>query len=372
MPEPGKTHYDQLIKETSRQLAICNACRYCEGYCAVWDAIEYRKEFTRGDISYLSNLCHDCGECFDVCPFVPPHEFNVDIPAALSEVRKLTYKEYATPSSSSKLYEKPGRVSVIIGIVSLVVLVLLAYLTGGMGQLGKTISGPGSFYVILPNLVIDIAGTLLALFFIISWLISGSKFLKGTSGDTISFKSYSSALKDGLSGKWMKGGGAGCNYPDRESRGSYLKVALHSMVLYGFLLDLLATITAFIEQDFFGIMPPFPVLSIPVFSGTAGGLLIISGVSLFLFFDGRHEGSKGAGMKMMDRIFLASLLLTAFTGMLLLVMRATQFMGILFLIHISVVSTLFVSAPYGKFVHLVYRGLSTAKYYEEKSKFETS
>lgn len=376
MPESENrtsTYYDKLIQDTSRQLAICNACRYCEGFCAVWDAIEYRKEFSRGDISYLSNLCHDCGECYDVCPFVPPHEFKVDIPAAMSEVRMHTYGEYASPESSARLYDRPLSTAALIGGISFITVIALFLVFGKPSRLFGVLSGSGSFYVILPNIVIDFAGSLLALFFLASWAVSGMKFLRDTStGGRIGLSPILLAARDGLSGKWMRGGGAGCNYPQREERGSYLKFSLHTMILYGFLLDLLATVSAFIEQDFVGIMPPYPVLSIPVLSGIAGGLLIIAGVTAFLYFDSLESGPKKGDMKTLDRAFMLSLLLTALTGLLLLVLRDSPFMGTMLLIHISVVSTLFITAPYGKFVHLVYRGLAMAKYHQEKADAENS
>ena len=31
--------------EVSRQMQICNACRYCEGFCAVFPAMTRRLEF---------------------------------------------------------------------------------------------------------------------------------------------------------------------------------------------------------------------------------------------------------------------------------------------------------------------------------------
>jgi len=45
--------------EVARVLQICNACRYCEGYCAVFPAMTRRLDFTRADVQYLSNLCHN-------------------------------------------------------------------------------------------------------------------------------------------------------------------------------------------------------------------------------------------------------------------------------------------------------------------------
>src|SRR5215469_14752378 len=66
--------------EVGRILQICNACRYCEGFCAVFPAMTRRLEFGKADIHYLANLCHNCGACLHACQYAPPHEFAVNVP----------------------------------------------------------------------------------------------------------------------------------------------------------------------------------------------------------------------------------------------------------------------------------------------------
>src|SRR5205807_1228175 len=75
------------LAEADRILHICNACRYCEGYCAVFPAMERRLDFSHGDLRYLANLCHNCNECYHACQYAPPHEFAVDVPQTLAAVR---------------------------------------------------------------------------------------------------------------------------------------------------------------------------------------------------------------------------------------------------------------------------------------------
>jgi citrate/tricarballylate utilization protein len=53
-------HTDAL-READRLMTICNACRYCEGLCAVFPAMEMRRTFAAGDLNYLANLCHQSG-----------------------------------------------------------------------------------------------------------------------------------------------------------------------------------------------------------------------------------------------------------------------------------------------------------------------
>ena len=78
----GRAHAGfELLKDAARQMTICNACRYCEGYCAVFPAMELRRTFTKADILYLANLCFDCRACYYACQYAPPHEFAVNVPS---------------------------------------------------------------------------------------------------------------------------------------------------------------------------------------------------------------------------------------------------------------------------------------------------
>src|SRR5215470_2475079 len=90
-------HADPLA-EGSRILTICNACRYCEGYCAVFPAMEHRQDFAADDLHYLANLCHNCAECYYACQYAPPHEFAVNVPKTFAEIRIRTYRKYAWPA----------------------------------------------------------------------------------------------------------------------------------------------------------------------------------------------------------------------------------------------------------------------------------
>ena len=98
---PGET-------EVARQLQICNACRYCEGFCAVFPAMTRRLDFAAADVHYLANLCHHCGACLHACQYAPPHEFAVNLPRAMAQVRRKTYAGHAWPAALGALYERNG------------------------------------------------------------------------------------------------------------------------------------------------------------------------------------------------------------------------------------------------------------------------
>ena len=90
-------HATAALAEADRLMTVCNSCRYCEGLCAVFPAMEMRRSFADGDLDYLANLCHGCGACYVDCQFAPPHAFDVNVPKVLAEVRGDSYQAYAWP-----------------------------------------------------------------------------------------------------------------------------------------------------------------------------------------------------------------------------------------------------------------------------------
>jgi ferredoxin len=48
---------------------------------------ERRLVFTEHDVHYLANLCHNCGACLYACQYAPPHEFDLNFPRVLAQVR---------------------------------------------------------------------------------------------------------------------------------------------------------------------------------------------------------------------------------------------------------------------------------------------
>ena len=118
--------------EVARQLQICNACRYCEGFCAVFPAMTRRLAFPAADAHYLANLCHNCGACLHACQYAPPHEFAVNIPQSMAQVRGQTYADYAWPPALGQLYQRQGLTLSLALVAALTLfLVLGAVLQGG-------------------------------------------------------------------------------------------------------------------------------------------------------------------------------------------------------------------------------------------------
>ena len=96
------------LEQGQHVMTVCNACRYCEAYCPVFQAMENRTSFAKGDVMYLANLCHNCGECLYACQYAPPHEFGINVPRVLAEARLGSYEEYCWPRFMSGLFRSTG------------------------------------------------------------------------------------------------------------------------------------------------------------------------------------------------------------------------------------------------------------------------
>ena len=344
----------KISADTFWQLEVCNACRYCEGYCAVFPALERRRRFTPGDVVYLANLCHDCRACFYACMYAPPHEFGVNIPKALAEVRERTYAAYALPRVVSDLAQRTAWLLVGATLLSAVFFVAVA----AGGDFFGVHTGPGAFYAVVPYLAMmlpALAVSVYAIGVLGAGAFAFARDTRGNAADFVHWPALREAGRDALGLHYLRGGQAGgCYYP--SARTSNARLILHMLVFYGFLSALAATIAAFILQDVFGQLPPYPILSVPVVLGSLGGVAMIVGATGLLYLKWRSDRAPGDERTLkLDWLFLLSLDVVSITGMALLIVRDTPLMGFTLVVHLATVLALFVAAPYGKFAHFVYR-----------------
>jgi citrate/tricarballylate utilization protein len=356
-----------IFEEANRQLVICNACRYCEGFCPVFRAIETRREFGKGDVFYLSNLCHDCRACYYACMYTPPHEFAINIPQIMSEVRLASYEQWSWPAFLARSF-KDRRVGILTAVAAIIVVAAVAAILIPSDRLFAAQTGPGAFYRIVPYLAMVIPAMALVLYGSIIWLRSTLRFWSETekSAEPAGFKSTMQALGDILALRVLEGGGPGCTYPEEPPSPS--RRVYHSFVFWGFLADFVSTTLAFIYEDFFNWLPPYPLTSGPVVFGTVGGVALIIGVAGLIALKIKSDRApEGKGAYGLDYIFLFTLGLTALTGILTLCLRSTAALGSLLILHLAMVAALFLTAPYGKFVHALYRSLALVKYHAEEN-----
>lgn len=350
-------------------MEICNACRYCEGFCAVFPAMELRRSFADSDLAYLANLCHNCQGCYYACQYAPPHEFGVNLPRIFAELRAETYAEFAWPALLARLFASNGLVvSLIAALIPAVVLLLVSLLQAPDAVTTARPAEPDSFYAVIPLWVMVLAGLMTFGFALFALGASVTRFWRKTApGDRPGPGAVARALLDLLTLRYLGGGGHGCN--DRDESFSMTRRWLHHAMFYGFLLCFAATIAGFIYQDFLGWAAPYPLLSIPVLLGTAGGVALLCGtIGLFAMKLTADRELTPLQLLGADVALLLLLALATATGLGLLAMRTTSAMGIALAIHLGVVLALFLVLPYSKFVHAIYRGAALLRYATERHK----
>ncbi|MNP51897.1 hypothetical protein D3C76_1462520 [compost metagenome] len=114
------------------------------------------------------------------------------------------------------------------------------------------------------------------------------------------------------------------------------------------------------------------MLSLPVLLGIAGGIgLLIGPVGLFWLNFRRHRDHGDDKQKPMDRGFIALLFLVSLSGLALLAGRETSAMALLLSIHLGLVMAFFLTMPYSKFAHGIFRSAALLKFSIEKRQPDT-
>lgn len=348
-------------------MVICNACRYCEGFCAVYPAMELQEKFTERNLIYLANLCHSCRGCYYACQYAPPHEFAVNVPKTFTKLRLESYRRYTWPAFLAGLFDRNGLAVTLISAVCVVVVLLLTVVLQEPEVVLTSHHGEGAFYTVIPYLIMVVAAVLVSLYVVVALSISSVRFWRAMNLDgTYGPRALASATWDSLKLTYLGGGGYGCYYP--QDSVSYARRRFHHLVFYGFVCCFIATTMAAFYAHLLQRTAPYPFWSWPVLLGTGGGLALLVGTGGLLglkWFSDRapdHAPTRG-----MDVGFLVLLFLTSLTGLLLLVLRETPAMGTLLAVHLGLVLALFVTLPYGKFVHGIYRYAGLVRYAIEQS-----
>ena len=356
----------EVMEDARRAMDICNACRYCEGFCAVFPAMELRREFANADLIYLANLCHNCKGCYYACQYAPPHPFGVNVPQTFAQLRTESYAAYAWPQPLGDLFRRNGLIVSLITAFGIAAVLILTNLFVAPSDLYAAHTGSGAFYSVIPWAVLVIFAGITFVFAIVALTMGGRSFWRDTqSGDLGNRRTLGEAARDILTLRYLGGEGHGCN--DMGERFTQTRRHLHHCMFYGFWLCFAATCVAALYADLLGRDAPYPFFSAPVLLGTVGGVLLtIGAVGLIWAKIVSDPAPAATSLLGPDFALLFLLLLTAVTGLLLLAFRATAAMGSLLAIHFGVVFALFLLLPYSKFVHGVYRSLALLRWAKER------
>src|SRR3981189_3877871 len=203
-----KMHGTSILEEADRLMPLCNSCRYCEGLCAVFPAMEMRRSFSDGDLNYLANLCHSCGACYSDCQFAPPHEFNVNVPKTLAIARAESYAAYAWPHVFSGVFARNG-----LAISTIAALSVAAFIFGFAAFNDRQVlfgihTGPGAFYKLMPHKAMVVLFGAAFLYAILALVMGVRNFWRDISepaGTPVQGTSLWQAIKDASTLRYLDG-----------------------------------------------------------------------------------------------------------------------------------------------------------------------
>jgi citrate/tricarballylate utilization protein len=368
---PASKLADMLSPDTIRRgqhvMAVCNACRYCEGYCPVFPAMEKRLIFAKDDLAYLANLCHNCGECLYACQFAPPHEFGINVPRTLAEIRLESYEEYCWPRGMAAAFRHQAVKSAALTALGLSAVLFALTVVAGFDVWPA--QPAGDFYQVVPHGVMvalfGLAGGFATVAVAIGCRRASKSFRASGSSWTVDRPTRDwQGLRDALTLRHLHGSGPDCT--SSEEQRSPWRRWFHHLTMYGFGLCFASTSVAALYHVVFGWRAPYGYGSLPVVLGTLGGVGLLAGpLGLFALRRRRDPALSDPSQAGLDESFIFMLLMTSATGLLLLAFRDQSAMALLLIVHLGFVLGLFVTMPYGKFVHGLYRTAALLKYGSE-------
>ncbi len=338
-----------LIEEARRQAQICNACRYCEGYCAVFPALHAERAFADGDLTQLANLCHNCRNCYHACQYTAPHEFDLNLPAALAEVRHDSWEAFAWPTGFARLFQRSGVAMAFAVVVGFALLFWLAT------ALPRDPAGDGFYAVMAHNLMVAIFAPAF-LFPLFALAVSLRRYWQHVGGTWITLAHLRDAFGSIAKMRNLAGGhGDGCNF-EEEDRFSHARRHAHQAVLYGFLLCFASTASGTILHYAFDMQAPYGFWSLPKLLGVPGGILLSIGTLYLAWLKTKADPTLGAKAYWNGEMaFVLLLAFVALSGLALYAATGTPLVPTHLALHLGAVLAFFLLMPFSKMAHGFYR-----------------
>lgn len=111
---PDFINSEKLDAEMRRQFDICHGCRRCFNLCdsfpRLFDLVDEQEDEIEGvdsaDFKSVVDACTLCDMCFlTKCPYVPPHEFNIDFPHLMLRYRAAEHAQKGVTFFDKQLTE---------------------------------------------------------------------------------------------------------------------------------------------------------------------------------------------------------------------------------------------------------------------------
>ena len=340
--------FEDSIRETQRQLTVCNACRYCEGFCSVFPAIQRHRDFAISDITHIANLCHNCRACHYACQYSEPHEFNINIPQALSKVRTESWERHSKPQFVARAIQQKG-LFVALGLLAAFTLFFLLIDR-------QPATNEAGFYAYLSHFAMVTLFTPALLIPVFIVVLALRSYWREINGEEIRAGHIKQAIRQAVSLKNLAGGqGQGCNY-EKADQYTNARRYLHQTTVLGFLLCFASTTCGTLMHYLLNLQAPYSWYALPKLLGVPGGMLLTVGCAglamLKLKADRTLSATQVWGAEMAFVILLG---LTGLTGLILYGLTGTIYVSTALAVHLACVLVLFLLLPYSKMIHGFFR-----------------
>ncbi|MFC1980749.1 quinone-interacting membrane-bound oxidoreductase complex subunit QmoC [Chloroflexota bacterium] len=359
--QPDTEFVKELIDDGGESLKNCFQCGTCSVVCSLSPA---EKPFPRKEMIWAQWglkdrllkdpdvwLCHQCTDCSTNCPRgAKPGD-------VLAAIRNYTIGYFSRPRFLAKALSAPGYLPALLAIPALLLFAFFWVAAGLTFPIG-TISPEAMF----SNSYTYVAMGILFLFVLI---VAGSgtyRFWKSLSGF-----GTNPAPTAGGGGNWLKTlvsllvetlkhSKFGKCEENKASRYTHLAI------FYGAILLLIATALSAIFHHFLEIYSPHPLTSPVKIAGNLGALLLLVGC-IFVIFR-RFSASDNVGKTAYPDWFLIWVLFfTTLTGIATEVIRLAELAAAtywLYLVHLWLMFVFFISLPFSKAAHMIYRTVALA------------
>ncbi|HIE32475.1 MAG TPA: heterodisulfide reductase [Thermodesulfobacteriaceae bacterium] len=301
-------------------------------------------------------LCHQCGDCTVYCPRgAKPGD-------VLGALRNIAVRELSEFKFLWTFYNKPWGLPIIFLIAFFFVFLAFSFFLGGI---------PGIFSLdLIPVLSLDVHESVrkvlmvdaifvpLAAFVVVMAGIGINRMWNGMCQNVNIPAAYQKGLWDILKiylVPAIKEILAHSRF--RDCGANQWRVNGHRMLLWSFIILAFVTGVVFIAADVFGFHTPWPLYNPIKILANIGAILLLYGVISLIVNRSRASAEGKLSSSYLDWFLIYLVLAVGVTGLLTEILRLVHnaFYPGMYALHLIAVFMLFLSIPYSKFAHLIYR-----------------
>ena len=364
--EPEVKVVEEILAAGGETIKKCYQCATCATVCPLSqdDSPFPRKQMLLGQWGLKERLlsdpsiwlCHQCGDCTVYCPReARPGD-------VLGALRNMAVRELSEFKFLWTFYNKPWGLPILFLIAFFFVFLSFSFFFGGI---------PGIFSLdIIPVISIDVHESLkrvlmvdaifvpLAIFVAVMAATGINRMWNGMCRNAEIPAAYRKGLWEILRTYLVPAIREILAHSRfRDCGANQWRVNGHRMLLWSFIILAFVTTVVFIAADILGFHTPWPLYNPIKILANIGAILLIYGVISLIANRSRAEVEGKLRSSYQDWFLIYLILAVGVTGLLTEILRLIHntFYPGMYALHLVTVFMLFLSIPYSKFAHLIYR-----------------